>query len=134
MPPAAAGGRMVSIGESFPVDTTRPSLLIRIRNRGDAAAWETFDRIYRPMLYRFAQSRRLGHEDAEDVVQHCMSAIQEHIGRLDYDPDKGRFKAWLRTMVDNRIRNLHRDRKDKQAESGDFRRLQEREAPPDEEF
>ena len=93
---------MVSIGESFPVDTTRPSLLIRIRNREDQAAWVTFDHIYRPMLYRFAQSRRLGHEDAEDVVQHCMSAIQEHIGRFDYDPDRGRFKAWLRTMVDNR--------------------------------
>jgi len=125
---------MVSIGDLHPVDTTRPSLLIRIRDHGDAAAWATFDQIYRPMLYRFARSRGLGHEDAEDVVQHCMSAVHEHIGRFDYDPDKGRFKAWLRTIVDNRIANLHRGRKDQQAESRDFRRVQERETPPDEEF
>jgi RNA polymerase sigma-70 factor (ECF subfamily) len=125
---------MVSIGDLHPVDTTRPSLPIRIRDHGDAAAWATFDQIYRPMLYRFARSRGLGHEDAEDVVQHCMSAVHEHIGRFDYDPDKGRFKAWLRTMVDNRIANLHRGRKDQQAESRDFRRVQERETPPDEEF
>ena len=41
------------------MDTTRPSLLLRIRDRGDAGAWRTFDAIYRPMLYRFALALKI---------------------------------------------------------------------------
>lgn len=116
------------------MDTTRPSLLIRIRDRADAGAWETFDTIYRPMLYRFARARGLEHADTQDVVQDCMLAIQDHIGRFEYDPKKGRFKAWLRTMLDNRIRNLLRRGGDRQAESRAFQRDQERETSPEESF
>ncbi len=117
-----------------PVDTTRASLLLRIRDRGDSAAWRTFDEIYRPMLRRFALARGLDHADAEDITQHCMAAIHEHIGTFDYDPEKGRFKAWLRTMVNNRVRNLLRDRRDRQADSGDIRDLPSAEESPDEVF
>ena len=99
------------------MDTTRPSLLLRIRNREDRAAWEAFDSIYRPMLSRFARARGLDDADAEDVVQQCMSAIHGHIDGFDYDPDKGRFKGWLRTLVNNRIRNLARDRREGRADT-----------------
>lgn len=116
------------------METTRASLLIRIKDRRDARAWGEFDAIYRPMLYRFATMRGLGHAEAEDVVQHCMIAVQEHIARFDYDPRKGRFKGWLRTMVNNRVRNLLRDRHEQSAESQDFKRDQQREDAPDEVF
>ena len=90
------------------MDTTRPSLLVRIRNRGDHAAWETFDGIYRPMLLRFAMAQGLAGNDAEDVAQHCMKAIAEHIGTFEYDPNRGRFKSWLRTVAANYVRNQWR--------------------------
>jgi RNA polymerase sigma factor (sigma-70 family) len=114
--------------------TTRVSLLLRIKNRRDATAWGEFDALYRPMLQRFAMMRGLNHAEAEDVVQQCMMAVQEHISRFDYDPKKGRFKGWLRTMVNNRVRNLLRDRHEQTAESQDFKRDQAREQPPDEMF
>jgi RNA polymerase sigma factor (sigma-70 family) len=116
------------------METTRVSLLLRIRDRRDARSWEEFDGLYRPMLYRFAVMRGLDHAEAEDVVQHCMTVIQEHIARFDYDPRKGRFKGWLRTMVHNRVRNLLRDRHEQTAESQDFKRDQAREQPPEEMF
>lgn len=116
------------------MQTTRASLLMRIRDRRDAAAWGEFDAIYRPMLLRFATLRGLEHAAAEDVVQQCLLAVQEHIERFDYDPKKGRFKGWLRTMVNNRIRNLLRDRHETPAESQDFKRDQEREESPEETF
>lgn len=116
------------------MDTTRPSLLLRIRDRGDAEAWETFDRIYRPMLGRFARGRGLSEADADDVVQHCMSAIAEHIGSFAYDPSRGRFKAWLRTLVNNRIRSLHRARRPAQAGTDELARRPDREGSPDAEF
>lgn len=116
------------------MDTTRASLLLRIRDREDSAAWEAFDAIYRPMLCRFARSRGLGEADTEDVVQQCMASIQAHIEGFDYDPDKGRFKSWLRTMVNNRIRNLLRDRREKQADTREFENVLDPTDTPEEAF
>jgi RNA polymerase sigma-70 factor (ECF subfamily) len=89
------------------MDTTRPSLLIRIKEPRNLAAWEEFDALYRPLLYRFAQLR---------------------------DARKGRFKSWLRTMVNNRWRNMIRDRHEQLAQSQDFRQAQQREETPEETF
>lgn len=115
-------------------DLTRASLLIRIRDPRDAEAWREFDALYRPMLMRFALARKLSPPEAEDVVQHVMTAVHEHIGSFEYDPGKGRFKGWLRTIVNNRVRALLGRRREALAESGDFQVEQEREQAPDEEF
>ncbi|MFQ5430192.1 MAG: sigma-70 family RNA polymerase sigma factor [Phycisphaerae bacterium] len=116
------------------MDTTRPSLLVRLKDNRDAVAWGEFDAIYRPMLHRFA--RRFGADapEAEDIVQHCMTAVHEHISSFDYDPEKGRFKSWLRTLVNNRMRNLLRRRRERRAESGDLRELRSPDANPEEVF
>lgn len=102
------------------MDTTRVSLLLRIKNREDGVAWREFDAIYRPMMRRFALTYGADATEAEDVVQHCMTAIHQHIDRFEYDPSKGRFKGWLKTLVNNRIRNLIRKRKERGARSGEF--------------
>ncbi len=116
------------------MDTTRPSLLLRIRDRSDADAWRTFDAIYRPMLHRFAKSNKLSDADADDITQQCLTVISEKMAEFPYDRSKGKFKSWLRTMVNNRVRNLWRDRRERQAETGAFRNLEQPDPPPDEEF
>jgi RNA polymerase sigma-70 factor (ECF subfamily) len=116
------------------METTRPSLLLRIRDRSDAAAWAEFDSIYRPMLSRIAAARGLDPATADDIVQECMAAVHRHIGGFQYDPERGRFKGWLRTLVNNRFRNLLRDKHDYLAESEDFKRPQEREQSPEDLF
>jgi len=87
------------------------------------------------MLYRFALGYGARQAEAEDVVQHCMTAVHEHISglRIRY-PKKGRFKGWLRTLVNNRIRNLLRGRRDRIAESGEFAALAAGDAPPEDIF
>lgn len=116
------------------MDTTRPSLLIRLRDRSDADAWRAFDAIYRPILYRFARHRGLDHADAEDVVQHCLASITDHIAEFSYDPTRGRFKAWLRTLVFNRARNLARGRRHAPVSAESIDSPDEAQAPPDEAF
>ena len=116
------------------MDTTRASLLIRVRDRNNASAWREFDAIYRPMLGRFARARGLDDSSADDIVQFAMMAIAEHIGGFDYNPDKGRFKAWLRTIVNNRIRNRVAARHEEEAQTRDFKRDDRREETPDEMF
>ncbi len=105
------------------MDTTRVSLLLRIKDRRDGIAWQEFDAIYRPMLRRFAMASGADAVEAEDIVQHCMAAIHEHIDRFDYDPAKGRFKGWLKTLVNNRIRSLIRKRRERIAMTAEFRVL-----------
>lgn len=116
------------------METTRPSLLLRIRDRSDTDAWRAFDAIYRPMLHRFALSQGLTRDDAEDVRQECLAAIYDRIGDFAYDPARGRFKGWLKTMVNNRVRNLRRHRAEAQAGTADLQRPQHREPAPEEAF
>jgi RNA polymerase sigma factor (sigma-70 family) len=92
------------------VDTTRPSLLLRIRDPSDAAAWRAFDEVYRPMLYRFGRACGLHDDEAEDVAQQCLVTVADKIAAFEYDPQTGRFKSWLRTLVNNRVRSLMRKR------------------------
>lgn len=114
--------------------TTRASLLLRIRDRGDAGAWEEFDAIYRPMLHKFAAVSGANPTEAEDIVQHCMAAVHQQIGTFEYDKSKGRFKGWLKTLVANRVRNLIRDRREKNAQSMDFKALTAKETSPEDLF
>lgn len=116
------------------MDTTRPSLLLRIRDRSDTCAWRTFDALYRPMLERFARGRGLTPEDAEDVAQQCLTVIADRIAEFAYDAQKGRFKSWLRTLVNNRVRNLLRDRRECQADTATLQSPQVSEPSPDEAF
>ncbi len=114
--------------------TTRASLLLRVRDPKDSDAWADFDAIYRPLLMKFCSSSGLNHADGEDLVQHCMAAIHRHIQSFEYDSKKGRFKGWLRTLVNNRIRDMYRRRKCDQAKTADFEREQRREPLPEDVF
>jgi RNA polymerase sigma-70 factor (ECF subfamily) len=102
------------------MDTTRATLLFRIRNRDDAAAWSEFDAIYRPMLHRFARCAGLDVAAGEDIVQDCMVAIHRHIDSFEYDPGRGRFKGWLRSIVRSRVTDLFRARRERQGDTAVF--------------
>lgn len=114
--------------------TTRHSLLLRLKTDGDGSAWAEFDAIYRPMLRRVARARGLGESDAEDVVQHCLLAVVRHIKSFEYDRNKGRFKSWLCTLINNRVRELHRERPSVGIASMAVESAPAREPAPDEVF
>ncbi len=116
------------------METTRASLLLRLRDHDDQAAWVQFDRIYRPILSRFAAAMGLRADAVEDVVQQCMEAVAKHIRSFDYDPTKGRFKSWLRTMVQNKVRNTFRERHELSADSGRLTAMPSNEDSPEEVF
>ncbi len=114
------------------MNTTRASLLKRVKDQEDADAWREFVGLYRPLLVRYASARGLPADDAEDVAQHCLGAMTQKLADFEYDPGKGRFRAWLRRIVDNRVNSMFRRRRELPARTGDFDRPHERERPPDE--
>lgn len=85
---------------------TRPSLLLRMRNVEDAAAWEQFVEIYTPLVFGFCRNRGLQEADAADVAQDVMRAVSRSIGTFDYQPEKGTFRSWLFTVTRNKFNNF----------------------------
>jgi RNA polymerase sigma-70 factor (ECF subfamily) len=55
---------------------TRVTLLDRIRDRQDQGAWAEFVALYGPLLFTFARRRLPQDEDAADVMQEVVSAVQ----------------------------------------------------------
>ena len=98
---------------------TSPSLLIRIRDRGDHPAWSQFVAIYQPLIHGFARKHGLQEADAADLTQEVLRAVARSAGRFDYDPRRGTFRGWLFTVVRNKLRNFLEARQRQVQGSGD---------------
>lgn len=79
--------------------TTRPSLLIRVRDLSDGSAWAEFVEIYAPLIHRYARRRGLQDADAADIVQDVLREFARCVPRFSYDPQAGRFRGWLHTLT-----------------------------------
>lgn len=110
--------------------TTRGSLLLRIKNMNDREAWREFHALYAPLLYRYARRRGLSQADAEEARDQCLEVIARKIPAFEYDKEKGGFKNWLHRIVDNKVVDLLRKRREKIADSGDFRELRDPKPSP----
>ena len=85
---------------------TRGSLIARMQNRDDKAAWTAFISIYRPVVYRLARQRGLQDADSDDLAQQVMIAVRRAIGNWKEDPSRGRFHYWLATIARNAAINV----------------------------
>jgi RNA polymerase sigma factor (sigma-70 family) len=111
--------------------TTRTSLLARVKDRRDAAAWGEFHRLYAPLLYRYARGRGLSREDAEDVRDECLAVVAHKIADFEYDRQKGGFKSWLYRIASGKVIDLLRKRREQLADSQDVRNVVDPAPSPD---
>lgn len=84
-------------------DTTRPSLLARVRDPADAAAWREFEARYRDLIRGYCRRRGLQTADAEDIGQMVLLAMVRGLQRFTFDPARGRFRDYLGRVVNNAI-------------------------------
>jgi RNA polymerase sigma-70 factor (ECF subfamily) len=108
------GGRGVqNVGEPprvpmAEIPPTRASLLLRLRDLRDEAAWGEFVDLYGSVVYGFVRKQGLQDADAADLAQEVLRAVAGAVGRLDYDPKRGSFRNWLFTIVRNKLSNWRR--------------------------
>jgi RNA polymerase sigma-70 factor (ECF subfamily) len=86
--------------------TTQASLLVRLGDAADGAAWGRFVDLYAPPVYACARRHGLQDADAADVTQDVLRSLYGAFRRGDYDPNRGRFRAWLITIVRNKLRDF----------------------------
>lgn len=98
--------------------TTRLTLLARLNDPANQAAWDEFVSIYEPAIYRFARQRGLQQADAQDLAQNVLSAVAERIADWQPDPDRARFRTWLSRIASNQAITMFRRRKPDSARGG----------------
>lgn len=93
-----------------PDETTRKTLLERLRYMEDGKSWREFFDRYWNLLYGFAVRRGLSHEEAEEAVQDTVIVVAGKIGDFQYDPSKGTFKGWLFQITRRKVVDRFRTR------------------------
>src|SRR5262245_50289754 len=99
--------------------TTRASLLLRLRDGQDQDAWRQFVTVYAPVVYGYARRRGVQDADAADLMQEVFRSVASAAGRLDYDPRRGTFRAWLYTVTRNKLYTFLDGRRRQVLGSGD---------------
>ena len=82
---------------------TNHSLIARVKDLGDGAAWAEFLGIYQPVVFRMARRRGLQDADAQDVMQQVFLSISSAIERWIPGDLQPPFRAWLTTIARNAI-------------------------------
>ncbi len=98
---------------------TRNSLLLRLHDRRDIAAWDQFVTIYGPLVFRLARSKGFQETDAQDIVQEVMLAVSQAIHRWEPDRTQARFRDWLFRISRNLMINFLTRRKHQSLSAGE---------------
>jgi len=91
---------------------TSASLLERLRNSPDEAAWRRLDELYRPLIRRWLLRDPSLREEAEDVIQEIMGVLVRELPDFQRRRN-GSFRRWLRTVTAHRLGAFYRSRKNR---------------------
>lgn len=92
-------------------ERTRKSLIDRLDDWEDQAAWDEFYRTYWRLIHRVSMKAGLPNDEAFDVVQETILTIAKQWKKgKTYDAEKGSFKNWLMNVARWRIADQFRKR------------------------
>ncbi|MCY2986464.1 MAG: sigma-70 family RNA polymerase sigma factor [Planctomycetota bacterium] len=88
---------------------TSLSLLDRLHRKPGEIAWRELVELYTPLLDNWLIPFQLQPADRDDVVQETLTTILQHVDDFRHR-GQGSFRAWLRAIVLNRLREFWRRR------------------------
>ena len=81
------------------VISTHTSLLARLAEGRDQTAWREFSDRYGELIRGFARRRGLQPADCDDVAQEVLLSLSKAMRGFEYDPGKGKFRAYLKATT-----------------------------------
>jgi RNA polymerase sigma factor (sigma-70 family) len=93
------------------LESTRSSLLERLKDLEDQEGWNDFFYTYWRLIYNVARKARMSDSEAMDVVQDTMISVAKDIGGFVYNREKGTFRGWLSTLTRRRVADFFRRQK-----------------------
>ncbi len=96
-----------SDGGHRPPGTTSIGLIDRAK-REDPTAWEQLVERYAPAIYRWARRSGLQAEDAAEIVQSVFLVLARSFDRFRKEGPSDSFRAWLKTITRNKVRDFFR--------------------------
>jgi RNA polymerase sigma-70 factor (ECF subfamily) len=85
--------------EPTAASVTGTTLHALLRDPTSPEAWEAFVKRYAPKIFRWCLADGAQAADAEDVTQEVLLKLARQISCFLYDPAKGSFRAWLKTLT-----------------------------------
>lgn len=100
---------------SLPLTRTSTELLADLRDPGNEAAWSRYVERYRPLILAYARRAGLAEADAEDAAQASLLSFSDGLRRNRYEREQGRLRSWLHGIAVNKVREVRRARRERQA-------------------
>ncbi|MCH2136260.1 MAG: sigma-70 family RNA polymerase sigma factor [Phycisphaerales bacterium] len=101
-------------GRSDPLYATRASIFLRLKADGTVdreLGWQEFAQKYSRVIAGFARNAGLPPQEADDVLQDVLLGFFRVSDAFEYDPEKGRFRGYLKRVTLNAIRARFRRRR-----------------------
>ena len=110
---------------------TSTSLLERLRSSPEDADWSELVNLYTPLIRSWLRRYSSSEQDADDVVQEVLSVLIRKLPAFERERS-GSFRAWLRTITRNCLRDSWRRKRIRPSAAGgsDFRLVLEQMADP----
>lgn len=85
---------------------TRASLILRLPDAADVAAWDEFVSIYGPVVFRLAIRQGMQPADADNLIQEVFTSVARSVSQWLDREDRGSFRAWLMRIARNQAVNM----------------------------
>jgi RNA polymerase sigma-70 factor (ECF subfamily) len=89
---------------------TSATLLQRLRDGRDDAAWERLVHLYTPLVRGWLYRHLPQAADVDDLTQQVFAVVVEKLPAFEHSGRVGSFRAWLRGICVNRLRMFWRSR------------------------
>jgi RNA polymerase sigma-70 factor (ECF subfamily) len=89
---------------------TSASLLQRLLDHGDNAAWTRLTQLYEPLIRGNLRQHLPQEADVEDEVGEVLTVVLEKLPEFRHNGRAGAFRTWLRGICVNRVRMFWRSR------------------------
>jgi RNA polymerase sigma-70 factor (ECF subfamily) len=90
---------------------TSVTLLQRLKDRSDSIAWQRLVDLYTPLIKSWLGRQGVLADDAEDLTQDVLGIVVREVPQFRHNCRPGAFRAWLRTITVNCLRQTWRSRR-----------------------